>query len=561
MKTRRLAGLIAHNLRSAWLRALLAVSGIVVGTGLLVFFVGLGQGLRERVLERIFAVTQIELEPRAVQVLGVEQVIGQAPLDDSRVAQVAALRGVVRAMGKQKSAFPARLWGGKELLGYDLFTEAFFDGMPAAVLRSELEQTEGAAAKRTAPRGRAARCEADLDCRPGEACRDGSCATIIWAERFTDTPAVVLPCAAADSCPSGTACREGQCRASDEAAPSPARCLLAAPPGNGRSLQFDAELGTLARPCSEPGGWCRVGGTSCGEGRYCATDHPDTALGWCEAPLPAVLNPLLIEVFNSDMARSLGAPPIGSPTVLLGVRFHVALGDSYFSADADRPRQQVKQAQVVGFSRKAPELGVALPLSLVRHYNARLKGPSTVAAYDAVIADTARNQDVPQVIVAAEQMGLQLSRKSRTARTFGTVVMVTSLALVLLAVLVLVVAATQIAQTFAMLVHERRKEIAVLRALGAARRDVATLVLGEAAVLGIGGGVVGGGLALLAARAVDWAAARWLADVPLLPKGFFAFPDWAVPLAVVTALLCTVLGALGPARRAMRLDPAAVLAE
>lgn len=561
MRLRRLAGLIAHNLRASWVRALLAVSGIVVGTGLLVFFVGLGQGLRERILERIFAVQQLELEPRAVQVFGLEQVVGQAPLDDARVAQVAALPGVVRALGKQKSAFPARLWGGKELLGYDLFTEAFFDGIPAEALREELEQAEGAAAKRRAVARRAARCEASLDCRPGEACRDGSCATVIWAERFVDLPDVVLPCGSADTCPAASTCREGQCRSTTVGPSASQRCTLAAPPGNGRTLQFDAESGTLVRPCSDPSGYCPVAGSSCGEGRYCATDHPDTALGWCEAPLPAVLNPLLIEVFNSDMARSLGAPPVGSPLVLLGVRFHITLGDSYFSADADRPRQQVKQAQVVGFSRKAPELGVALPLSLVRHYNARLKGKAAVAAYDSVLAETARNQDVPEVIVAAEQMGLQLSRKSRTARTFGTVVLVTSLALVLLALLVLAVAATQIAQTFAMLVHERRKEIAVLRAIGAARRDVAALILGEAAVLGAAGGLAGGGLALAAATAVDAAAAKWLADVPLLPSGFFVFPSWSVPLAVATALVCTVLGALGPARRAMRLDPATVLAE
>ena len=561
MRLRRLLSLIASNLRVAWLRAVLATVGIVVGTGLLTFFLGMGQGLREKVLEKIFPVNQLELEARAVQIFGTEQVLGQEPLDEARVRQVAAMPGVIRAFGKQKSSFPARLWGGKELLGYNLFTEAFFDGVPAATLRSELEAFEDVAAKRKHQPGRKiARCEVDLDCPAGMGCHDGQCAPIVWADRFTESADVVLPCSAGDPCPARLTCSDGRC-ADASATTAPLRCLLPAAADTGRDLQFDLEVGVLAERCASAGGWCAKANTTCGEGRYCAADNPDSRIGWCESPLPAVLNPLLLEVFNSDMARSLGAAPIGSLAVLYGVRFHVALGDSYFSKDADKARQQYKQAQVVGFSRKAPELGVALPREVVRHFNARLKGPAAAAAYDAILLDTASNEKVPYVIVEAEKLGLQLSRKSRAARTFGTVVLVTSLALMLLAAVVLLVAGVQIAQTFAMLVHERRREIAVLRALGAARLDVAVLVLGEAAAIGVCGGLVGALSAYGIAAAVDLAASRWLADVPLVPHGFFVFPPWSLPLAVTVAVACTILGALGPARRAMRLDPAAVLAE
>ncbi len=556
MRLRRLLGLIGHNLRASWVRTALAMVGIVVGTGLLTFFVGLGQGLREKVLEKIFPVNQLEIEARTVQLFGVEQVVGQEPLDDARVAQVAKLPGVVAAFGKQKSAFPARLWGGKELLGYNLFTEAFFDGIPAATVRSELETFEDVASKkRHSARAKPARCEVDLDCRSGQGCRDGACEPIIWADRFVEMPDIALPCSQVSLCPNGLTCVDGFCQGA-EALP---RCLLPNPPGNGRDLQFDGEVGVLAKPC--PSGLCPVEGTTCPSGTYCASDDPDSRSGHCEVPLPAVINPLLLEVFNSDMARSLGAAPIGSLAVLFGVRIHVILGDSYFSKDAARSRQQIKQAQIIGFSRKAPELGVALPLSVVRHFNAHFKDAQTAQVYDAILLDTASNEAVPTVIVAAERLGLQLSRKSRAARTFGTVVMVTSLALILLAALVLAVAAIQIAQTFAMLVHERRREIAVLRAIGAARADVAVLVLGEAAAIGVLGGLCGSGLAFAAAELVDRLAARFLVDVPLVPHGFFSFPVWALPVAVLVAVACTVLGALGPARRAMGLDPAAVLAQ
>ncbi|MSP91067.1 MAG: ABC transporter permease [Myxococcales bacterium] len=564
MRVRRLVGLIVANLATQRLRAALTILGIVVGTALLVFFIGLGQGLRERVLNRIFPVNQLELEPRAVQVFGIEQIASDVPLDDARIAQVARLPGVVRAFGKQKSGFPARLWGGKELIGYNLFTEAFFDGMPAVVLRSELDTIEDVAAKRREAAARtAARCDVDLDCLAGQGCRDGTCELVVWASRFRDDLAIVLPCAASADCAQGVGCHGGRCGSGHSALPAEAaaRCLLPESAGNGRGLEFDREVGVLARPCDAQGDFCPIAGSACPAGTYCAGDDPDTVLGWCEPPLPAVLNPLLIEVFNSDMARSLGAAPLASLHALYGIRFHVAFGDSYFAKDAARDRQQVKQAVVVGFSRKAPELGVALPLSLVRALNARFRSQAAAQVYDAVLIETLSNERVPEVVAGAEKLGFQLSRKSRAARTVGTVVFVTALALILLAFVVLLVAAAQIAQTFALLVHERRREIAVLRALGATRGAVAFLVLGEAAVLGVSGGTLGVALARAAAAGVDLAARAALAGVPLLPDGFFAFPVWAAPLGVAVGIVFCVAGALGPARRAAQMDPAEVLAQ
>ena len=556
MKLRRLLQLTLNNLRTSRVRTLLAMVGIIVGTALLMFFLGLGQGLRERVLNRIFPVNQLELEPRAVQLFGTQQVVGQAPLDDSRVKQLATLPGVVRAFGKRKSAFPARLWGGRELLGYNLFTEAFFDGMPVEILRGELQSFENADGAPVRS-GKPVRCDVDLDCPAGAVCDDAICQPVVWSEHWRDGLILALPCGKNDECQSGT-CADGHCHLPN--AEPLQRCLLDKSAGNGRDLEFDSERGWTAKACDAAGGWCKTD-APCPERLYCAADHPDSTLGYCEEPLPAVLNPLLLEVFNSDMARSLGAVPVGSLAVLFGVRFHVAFGDSFFTQDAARPMQQYKQAQVVGFSRKAPELGVALPLPVVQHWNHRLRGDDPHGPYDAVLLETADNEAVPQVITAAESLGFSLSRKSQAARTAGAVIFFTALGLVLLALVVLAVAGVQIAQTFAMLVHERRREIAVLRAVGATGSDVAVLVLGEAAMLGVLGGVAGVALAWLGAFGVDLAAHRWLANVPFLPEGFFVFPTWSAPLAMTVSLVCCVLGAAIPARRASRLDPARVLAE
>jgi len=247
--------------------------------------------------------------------------------------------------------------------------------------------------------------------------------------------------------------------------------------------------------------------------------------------------------------------------VLYGVRYHVAMGDSHFTEDAPRGRQQVRQAVVVGFSTKAPELGVALPLELVRHHNVRFIGRERAATFDALILQTESNEVVPGVIDAIEELGFTLSRRSRVARTFGTVVFLVYLALILTALVVLLVAAINIAHTFAMLVHERRREIAILRSLGATRRAIAALIIGEALALGTAGGVLGFMLARGGAWLVDTAAASALAGLPLVPDSFFVFPLWTAPIALGIAWVFCLAGALGPARRATRLDPATVLSQ
>ena len=616
MRWRRLLTLVVINLRASRTSAIFAIVGIAVGIALLTFFVGLGEGLRARVLNRIFPANQVEFEPRSISLFGVHDSVGQAPLDEVGVDRLAALPGVVRAWGKQKSAFPAKLWGGQNLLGYDLRAEAFFDGMPASLLSRELHESEGGP-DRTSPDQLAGRCDVDMDCEAGARCADGACVPIVWADRFRDD-AVRLDCGTEDDCVAGQTCFEGQCRrlcreagtcadaltcsqrrceadvdcpqgACDGGQCAVGICVLACPevadcpPGTACADAFgvrhcqpqrcllaaarDADLldpersrGHLAVPCKAPGGLCPTA-ARCPSPLYCSASHPGERAGTCEHPVPTVLNPLLLEVFNSDMAKALNVAPMASTEALYGVRYHFALGDSFFTRDAPRNRQRVMQAVVVGFSQRAPELGVAVPLAMVRHFNARYRGRDAPRAFDAVVVECAGNELVAEVIAAAERDGLSLSRRSRVARTFGTVVFLIWLALVLLALVVLAVAAINIAHTLVMLVHERRREIAIVRALGASARDIALLILGEALALGLAGGLLGWGLARLAALVVDGVALRLLSGVPLVPDAFFLFPSWSLPLALAVATVFCMAGALAPARRATRLDPATVLSQ
>lgn len=100
-------------------------------------------------------------------------------------------------------------------------------------------------------------------------------------------------------------------------------------------------------------------------------------------------------------------------------------------------------------------------------------------------------------------------------------------------------------------VHQRRREIGTLMALGAESSFILRLFLTKACLLGVVGGVAGFALGTLLAVTVG----PRLAGVTVLPMPMLAL--WAVFLSVAIALVSSFF----PARRAARLDPCATFQE
>jgi putative ABC transport system permease protein len=133
--------------------------------------------------------------------------------------------------------------------------------------------------------------------------------------------------------------------------------------------------------------------------------------------------------------------------------------------------------------------------------------------------------------------------------TLSSILQVLTLALVGIASISLSVAGIGIMNVMLVAVAERRREIGLLKALGAGTGQVLGVFLTEAAVLSSIGGVVGLGIGWLAIRAF----VRVYPTFPASP------PAWAVVASLVTAIGVGVLFGVVPARRAARLDPVAAL--
>ncbi|MER5684332.1 FtsX-like permease family protein [Streptomyces sp. NPDC002205] len=113
-----------------------------------------------------------------------------------------------------------------------------------------------------------------------------------------------------------------------------------------------------------------------------------------------------------------------------------------------------------------------------------------------------------------------------------------------------------IANTFTMLVAQRTRELALLRAVGASRRQVKRSVLLEAAVVGALASVIGFLLGLGLATGLRSAMSLIGGKIPAGP---LVISPVAVGAALGVGILITVLAAWLPARRAAKIAPVAAM--
>jgi len=173
----------------------------------------------------------------------------------------------------------------------------------------------------------------------------------------------------------------------------------------------------------------------------------------------------------------------------------------------------------------------------------RVKSPSLVEATEAKLKDLGFS-------------AFSLLDASKSLRIFFSVF---DLLLGIFGSLALAVATLGIINTLVMAILERRREIGVLKALGAADRDVKELFFVEAGVMGLFGGVLGTLLGWLIGRSLTLGTNLYLHRQNLPGVDISSVPWWLVLFGIGFAVFVSLAAGLYPASRAARLDPVQAL--
>lgn len=550
---------MANTLRSPR-HFILSAFGIVIGIGAFVLFLALTQRAGE-VLEKVFPLDEVQVVAPRVSLLGKDT---SKRLDDATVKTILSRPEVEAAVPRMNLAFPAA--GRGDFEGSDLKFEVggFADGVDPSFVRDDeriRELFKDWDAVKDDPNRVACvppRPDPDDAVRQSPRAPDkpkaapgggwGAPAAAIPASAPASRPASA-PAASPDpgagsavATTVGSAAGSGAGSAIDPAVPVPAPAVVIEP-----------SFSDYRNPCPNPDRY------------YC-----DDTERVCKHRVPVVLSSTVVELYNNQFAKSHGMPIADQNLVnfliqsrgLSAMRFSIGLANTTIAGTGGvtkkRPRRV--EAVVVGVSARAMPIGVTLPIQYVTRWNQEYMGEDAATAYSSIIVKLKdRNQLAPFSQWLVDKEGLRL--EDSLGERFATVIFVIRLLFLIISVAILLIAVINIGHNFFIQVSERRREIGIMRAVGATEGDVQLIVLGEAAVIGVVGGLLGLGLAFGIGLGWDAFADANIPRFPFKPTSWFDFKPWIWGSALGFSTVFCILGGYLPARRAAKMEPAQALAQ
>lgn len=226
----------------------------------------------------------------------------------------------------------------------------------------------------------------------------------------------------------------------------------------------------------------------------------------------------------------------------------------------------VVQEPVRGIPRTGRS-SVFLPIAFAESLNMIQPGdlrnivrPAEGKTYQALIVRVLKSKDVVAVEEEIKKQGFGAFSLLDASRNVRIVFIFVDLFLAIFGSLALVVASLGIVNTLVMAILERRREIGIMKALGASDGDVKQIFFVEACSMGVLGGALGVGMGWLIGRVINFGTNQYLQrQLEAKPQEFWYVPLWLVLGAIGFSVLVSWFAGLYPASRAAKLDPVQAL--
>jgi putative ABC transport system permease protein len=232
-----------------------------------------------------------------------------------------------------------------------------------------------------------------------------------------------------------------------------------------------------------------------------------------------------------------------------------------------RKTLSVRVTGVLKESRGESDWTVYLPLDQIKALNEWAQGRRINYNKDGYSQVIVKVQDVNQVLDISEQiteLGFQAFTPQSFVQGINNFYVILQFIFGGVGAIALLVAAIGIANTMAMSILERTREIGLMKAVGATNRDVLAIFLGEAAGIGFLGGLGGVIIGWLAGQAINVIAIVYLANQAgqqggMPPSVAVYTPVWLPLFALIFSTIIGMISGLYPALRAATMIPVMAL--
>lgn len=248
-------------------------------------------------------------------------------------------------------------------------------------------------------------------------------------------------------------------------------------------------------------------------------------------------------------------------------------GDDEDEAASFNVVRREQRLKVVGIVTAEPYRGMRngrtsalLPIAYAEALNMMQAGdvsgivrPGQGKTYNALVVRVAKSKDVVHVEDAIKKQGFNTFSIVDASRGLQKAFVFLDLFLGVFGSLALAVASLGIVNTLVMAIMERRREIGIMKALGASDGDVKRIFFVEAGSMGALGGAVGVALGWMIGRAINIGTNVYMVRQELKPETFWYVPMWLVITGMSFSIVVSLCAGLYPASRAARLDPVQAL--
>jgi putative ABC transport system permease protein len=292
-------------------------------------------------------------------------------------------------------------------------------------------------------------------------------------------------------------------------------------------------------------------------------------LGAAEPSVAELAKPLLGKELTMRYAQRQTAPATQTP-----LASDSAPADDSITGAAYSVVSREQKLRIVGISDLDPEsmrgpmrAKVFLPLKLAESLHVMQptdlreisRAASDQPVYSSISVRVKNPAQVQGVEDAIKKMGFTTFSILDASNSLRQVFRVLYAFLGIFGSLALTVASIGIVNTLVMAILERRREIGIMKAIGASDGDVKKLFFAEAGAMGILGGIVGVALGWAIGQIINFGINIYLKSQSVPPEHFWAVPLWLVVFSIIFAFLVSLVSGLYPASRAAKLDPVQAL--